>query len=1059
MGAVDDRGEVPAAGRPPFGRALRELRAAAGLTQAGLARRAGISLGAVRDLEQGRRSRPRPGSVARLAAALGQDAEGRLTRAACAIQADGAAGPAAPSGRGLWLQVLGPVMAWRDGERLELGPVRQRAVLAVLAMGRGAPVRRDAIVDAVWPENPPASAVNIVQAQVSRLRRLLPAGGPDEGGPAERGPGAVLLRAGENYWLRATAGELDLLAFDQLAGRARAAAASGNARRACAWYEQALALWHGEPAADVGILQAYAAVTGLALHRAAVVAEYARAACPLHWHDRVLPHLLALAAREPLNERAHAWLMIALAGSGQQAAALEVFARCRGRLDQQLGVRPGAELARAHELVLRQEVPGSVAAGNPQGGPGSADRAGKAAAVPAVPRQLPPGAAHFVGRDAELERLSGLLTEPAAAGAVMISAIGGIAGVGKTALALHWARQVAGQFPDGQLYVNLRGFGPGGPPVPPSAAARDFLGALGVPAERIPAAAGARAGLYRSVLAGRRVLVVLDNARDSQQVQPLLPGGPGCLALVTSRAPLTGLIAADGAHLVSVDVLTADEASDLLALRLGAWRVAAEPAAADEIVALTGRLPLALSVVAARAAAHPGYRLAALAAELAHARSRLDALTGGEVSADVRAAFSWSCRRLTPGAARMFRLLGVHPGPGVSVAAAASLAGISRPRASRALAELTATGLFSEPAPGRYACHDLVRAYAAELGSVDDDSTAATRRMLDHYLHTACAARRTINPASPPPQTGPPGPGVHPEELDSYARAMAWFGTELPVLLPVITVAVRAGLDGHAQQLPHALSSYLFRSGQLQEWAETMGTSLAAARRRGDVAAQGRAHHSIGAAFTELGRFDEASAHLRDALVLFDRAGDHQGEGRTHNGMAVALAEQQRFAESLDHARRAVAAHALAGDRNGEATALNMMGSALTRLGDHDQAVGCCRRALEICAETGNRELAANTRDTIGQAYHNRGQHAQAISCYRQAIAECGELGFRWGEGDALMHLGDAHCALGHGRAARQAWRRALAIFDDMSHRDADVLRAKLREPGQPGARSGPAGS
>jgi tetratricopeptide (TPR) repeat protein/transcriptional regulator with XRE-family HTH domain len=704
------------------------------------------------------------------------------------------------------------------------------------------------------------------------------------------------------------------------------------------------------------------------------------------------------------------------------------------------------EAGRGELAGAARQSPGDGAAWQPPGD--GAD------SLPDVPRQLPAAVGGFAGRAVQLGALTGLLDQVGGpGGTVVISAIGGIAGVGKTTLAVRWAHQVAGEFRDGQLYVNLRGFGPGGPPVAPATVVRDFLEALGVPADRVPVQADAQAGLYRSMMAGKRMLVVLDNARDSEQVGPLLPGSSGCLTLVTSRAPLAGLVAAEGARLVPVDVLSPAEARELLALRLGAERVASELAAAEEIVQLTARLPLALSIVAARAAAHPGYRLAALATELRDARGRLDALSGGEVSADVRAAFSWSCERLSEAAERMFRLLSVHPGPEVSIAAAASLAGIGRPQARRALAELTAAGLLTEPAAGRYAFHDLVRAYAAELsgsGDTDGDRAAATHRMLDHYLHTARAARLLVNPTVRPLETPPPQPGVCPEEPGDYARAMKWFAAERPVLLSALSAATRSGFDLHAQQLPTALSAYLQRSGQWQEWEVALHAGLAAAQRRGDVTEQGLAHLDIGCALGQLGRYDEAPVHLHDALRLFVRTDDHRGQGRAHIGISVALGGQRHFDQALVHARQALACYRLAGRTNGQAMALNLMGCVLTELGHHDQSLDCCRRGLELCGETGNRELAALTRDTMGLAYHNHGRYARALACYLQAIRECRELGCRWGEAEALMHLGDTHLACGDAREARRAWRVALAILVDLSHPDADEVRVKLGQLDQP---------
>ncbi len=371
-----------------------------------------------------------------------------------------------------------------------------------------------------------------------------------------------------------------------------------------------------------------------------------------------------------------------------------------------------------------------------------------------VPRQLPHAVGNFVGRRAELELLTRLPGQDRGVnGAVTISAIGGTAGVGKTALAVYWAHQAAGRFPDGQLYVNLRGFDLSGTPATPAEAVRGFLDALGVPADRIPRGLDAQAGLYRSLLAGKQVLIVLDNARDERQIRPLLPASPGCLVIVTSRNQLTGLAASDGARLLSLDVLTDAEARHMLAARIGEGRAAAEPAAAAEIAGLCAHLPLALAIAAARAAARPRFTLAALADELRDIRSRLDALASPDLASNVRAVFSWSGQQLSPAAARMFRLLGAHPGPDISAAAAASLAGVSLPQAGQALNELTMANLVAEHEPGRYAFHDLLRAYAAEQVRAEADDPghrAAIHRVLDYYLYTAAAANRLLNPARDP---------------------------------------------------------------------------------------------------------------------------------------------------------------------------------------------------------------------------------------------------------------------------------------------------------------------
>ena len=575
---------------------VRDRRRAAGLTQRQLATAAGVSVGVVRDLEQGRTGQPRRRSVERISAALGvgltaggpppglpggPDGEAAADQGVTAPPA--AAGGGSEAAGRVRLRVLGSLTAWRDGTAVVLGPARQRAVLGLLAAQPNSLVRREAICEALWEGDPPATAVSMIQSYVSRLRRLLDPPGAPGGGDS------LLPAAGSGYRLRVTGEELDLIAFGQLCAQARSAARAGQSAAACTFYEQALDLWQGEPLADIDALRGHPAVAGLARQWAAAVEEYADAASGQGWYSRVLAPLRALAGREPLHERAHARLMIALAGSGQQAAALEVFDGVRHRLDDQLGVRPSAELAAAQARVLRQHIPAATAepgAGQDPGLPAAPDdgapgEPGEPQASPVVPRQLPAAASHFVGRAGELEALSVLLDQVRQdTGAVVISVIGGTAGVGKTTLAVQWAHQVADRFPDGQLYVNLRGFGPAAGPVSPAEALRGFLDAFAIPAAQLPASQESLAGLYRSLLSGRRVLVVLDNAHDAAQVRPLLPGSGRCAVVITSRSQLTGLVASDGAQPLTLDVLTDADARELLARRMGAERLAGEPDAA-----------------------------------------------------------------------------------------------------------------------------------------------------------------------------------------------------------------------------------------------------------------------------------------------------------------------------------------------------------------------------------------------------------------------------------------------------------------------------------------------
>jgi transcriptional regulator with XRE-family HTH domain len=443
--------------------------------------------------------------------------------------------------------------------------------------------------------------------------------------------------------------------------------------------------------------------------------------------------------------------------------------------------------------------------------------AGSALTGSVLAPQLPAATRHFVGRSAELSALEGLASLlDARHSPAMIGVIAGTAGVGKTALAVHWAHQAAARFPDGQLYIDLRGFDASGAPVSPAEAIRELLDTLQAGPARIPASLDALTGRYRSQLAGKRLLIILDNARDVAQVRPLLPGSADCLVLVTSRYQLTSLVAAHDADPLTVDVLTEAEGRELLERRLGRERVAAEPAAVTELIQMCARLPAALAIVAARAAVEPARLLTTLADELRDVRARLGALEIGDVTTSLRSMFSWSYRELSDPAARMFRLLGIHPGPDISVPAAASLAGVHPDQALEMLRELTRASLLAERAGDRFAFHDLIRAYAAEqAGSTDSraDRRTALHRALDHYLHAAWAAGRQLQPVQSPAPLPRPRSGVIREDFDSYSAAASWFQAEYHVLVAAITAATSTGLHGHARQIPSALRALVDRQG------------------------------------------------------------------------------------------------------------------------------------------------------------------------------------------------------------------------------------------------------
>jgi tetratricopeptide (TPR) repeat protein/transcriptional regulator with XRE-family HTH domain len=670
---------------------------------------------------------------------------------------------------------------------------------------------------------------------------------------------------------------------------------------------------------------------------------------------------------------------------------------------------------------------------------------------PVRPRQLPPSVAHFAGRAAELATLDhwlGCGSGGGARDAMVISAIGGMAGVGKTALALHWAHRVADEFPDGQLYVNLRGYDPDGQPAVAETVLPRFLDALGAAPDRIPSDLDGQMNLYRSLLAGRRMLIMADNARDAAQVRPLLPGSPGCLVLVTTRSPLTGLAAADGARVLNLEVLTPAEAAELLSARLGAGRVAAEPGAVADLIQWCGHLPLALAIAAARASAS-NWPLAHLAAELRDGQERLSALEAGDATADLRSVFSWSYRKLSPGAARMFRLLGIHPGPDISVAAAASLADLPTRGAQLMLGELAAVSLISEWAPGRYSLHDLVRAYSADLAQAEEakeDFHAAVRRTRDHYLHTANAAARFLSSGTEIVPTQPSCLGVAPEVIPDSGHAMSWFEAEHQVALAVVAQATGQDCDDLARQLPWALTPFLDRAGLWHEAITCQNTALACAERLGDLTGQARTHLDLGCAHFHLGHARDAHAHFAAAAALSHRVNDQRGEASAWLGFSLACDSPGQLAESLSSSLRALALAKTTKDLMLQARASNNAGYLYALQGDLEQGMAHCQQALNLHREIGEPFPEAFTWDSLGYIHLGLGDHRQAADSYRRAIALFRQTAAPYLAAESLARLGDVHAAAGDLQQALETWRQALVILDSVDHPDASQIRGKLQQ-------------
>jgi tetratricopeptide (TPR) repeat protein/transcriptional regulator with XRE-family HTH domain len=646
-----------------------------------------------------------------------------------------------------------------------------------------------------------------------------------------------------------------------------------------------------------------------------------------------------------------------------------------------------------------------------------------------VPRLLPAAVSGFAGRRDQLTALSQVLSHPG--GTAVITAIGGTAGVGKTALALQWAHQVAQEFPDGQLYVNLRGFDPSGIATRPADAVRVLLDALEIRADQLPQTEEAQLGLYRSLLAGKRMLVLLDNARDTAQVRPLLPGAPTCRVIVTSRSQLTGLAAIEAARPLMLDVLTDAEAGELLEQRLGAARLAADPAAAEQIIGACARLPLALSVIAARAAMQPDLSLAEIAGDLAGSPS-LDAFADGDdPAADLRAAFSWSLRQLDPAAARFFRLAGLHPGPDFDRYAMAALAGEPAGQAGRLLEVLTRACLIQHAGPGRYGMHDLLRGYARELSDATDggpEQRAALTRLFDYYLHAAGTAMDAAFPAERGRRPAvPPPPGPVPA-FASAADALAWLDAERANLVPVTAHAAGHGWPAHATRLAATLFRYLDIGRHYQEATAVHGSACRAARQAGDQPAEATALNHLGAVGVRQRRYQEAADYYGQALAVSRKSADPARQGRALDGLGFVEFLQGHWQAAVGHLEQALALNRQVGDRIGVAHSLASLGFIELRQGRYQQAAGYLWQSHGLFDDLGDRTGVAHALGNLGEVELRQGRYADAAAHLHQALALCREIGDRSNAADLLAALGVTGLRQGSYQEAAGYLRQALAL-------------------------------
>ncbi|MFD4670908.1 BTAD domain-containing putative transcriptional regulator [Lentzea sp. NPDC058450] len=903
-------------------------------------------------------------------------------------------------------RVLGPLEVVLDGELVAVPAGRGRVLLATLLLRANEFVSADELVERVWDGDAPdpERARKTLQTVVLRLRQSL-------------GAANCVRTSARGYLAEVGPDQLDLARFRLLAGQGA--------------YREALELWRGPVLANVRSDSLHGEDVPklveehvLALERR-IDADLARAT------DVLVPELRSLVREHPLRETFWAQLMLALHGAGRQAEALAAYQEIRALLADELGVDPGPRLRRAHEQVLAVE----------------------AAAKAAVPRQLPPVHPHFVGRRDELLRLTEMVDarpgEP-----VLISAINGIGGVGKTVLAVRWAHQLADHFPDGQLYVNLRGFDLRADPLDPVVAAREFLTALGVPAQELPRSDDAVIAAYRSMLAKRRVLVVLDNARNVEQVRPLLPGGSGSLVVVTSRNRLSGLVVREGAHPVALDVMDERAATDLLTERIGAARVAAEPEAVSRLVERCAGLPLALGIVAARASY--GDSLEALADELE--AERLGALDIDDPATGIAAVFSWSLRSVSESAAGLFVALGAHPGPEFTVEAAASLAAVPPAQARRAVDELVAGSLVTRTGTGRFTLHDLLRDYAAaRFGELPPQEQAGARhRMFDHYLHTALAGNRLAEPRAVWTPLAPPSPDAVVLRMPDVATARNWILLEHRVVLGVLRDMVAAGADDLVWRLAYTLHLTLLREGLVAELEAAELLALEAARRRDDVFGRQRMHRALGAVNIAKQTYPEAEAHLVAALRCEQEMGDVTGQANVSRGLAHVYEETGQHDRALQ-VLGALYPRIAELEAYQRACFVGAYGRAHHHVGELDRALELCLEAQELFTEVSLAGVPAmpesNNAESIGDICADLGRHAEAVEHYQASIDVLRTMNTHVDIADALVRLAKFSIRVGEPATAREPLTEALAIYERLRRESAAEVRElieTLPESGTP---------
>jgi DNA-binding SARP family transcriptional activator/Tfp pilus assembly protein PilF len=922
--------------------------------------------------------------------------------------------------------LLGPLVVRRGTLTITVPRGKQRVILAMLLLNAGRVVRLEELIEALWDSGPPPSGPVSVQNHVMRLRNALGDAGRER-----------IITQPRGYLIRVEPSELDASRFEVLLGAARRAARDGIWDQAATRAREALALWRGEPLADVDseVLIAQEAPR-LAELRLQTLELRIDADLQLGRHAEVIAELQQLVGAYPLRERLHGLLMLALYRDGRRAEALAAYQQARRTLVEELGAEPGTELrelqqrALTGDSALNMTTPLAV---------------GSAPSV--VPQELPAAVGNFTGRTAELEMLNSLLEESGAVpGAVLISAIGGTAGVGKTALALHWAHQVRSHFPDGQLYLNLRGYNPA-KPMPAADALAKLLRALGVPGPEMPPDGDERAARYRSLLSGKRTLVVLDNASDVDQVRPLLPGSSSCTVVVTSRYSLTGLVARDGATRLDLDLLPPADAVGLLRTLIGP-RADADPEATAALAAHCCRLPLALRIAAELSAARPAVALADLAEELADQQQRLDLLDGGgDPGVAVRAVFSWSYRHLDAETARTFRFAGLHPGADLEPYATAALTGTTVAQARQLLDRLANTHLMEPSRPGRYGMHDLLRSYARELAVAQDseeERQAALTRLFDYFLHAAAAAMGTLYPGERHRhprmhQSATPTP-----PLGSPAAAQSWLDDQRTTLAAVTVHTADQGWPDHATRLAAILFRYLNLGGHYPEAVAIYTHAASAARRSGDHAAEAAALNALGSIDWSQARYEEAGDRLRQALHMFREAGDRVGQARALGNLGLTYVDQGRFDEAVSAYGQAIDLFREIADRSGEVRTLCNLGIVEQKMGLYHQAASHQEESIVIAREIGARDTEYLALLNLGVVRLRQGRCTEASGDLRRALILCRQAGYRAYEAVALTRIGDVCLRQGSPGDAVGYLQEAMSLFREIGDRsgEADALNS-----------------